>query len=136
MIRKIPFKLAVNVMIILLALVMIYHLLILIGVIPFDVAWGGRLETKADMQVFETVSILVNVFILFVVLMKGSIIKTRIPARVINIFLWIFTAIFALNTIGNLFSLSKTETIIFTPLTLIAYLLCYRMAIEKEKSEA
>ncbi|MGI9541979.1 MAG: hypothetical protein ACR2MX_01905 [Cyclobacteriaceae bacterium] len=131
MIKKIPLKLAVNVMIILLVLVLIYHLLILTEIIPYEAAWGGRLQTRSDMIIYETISIGVNLLILAVILIKGSYVKTKIPGRVINIFLWVFTALFALNTIGNLFSLSLVEAIIFTPLTLLAFLLCYRMAIDK-----
>lgn len=131
MIKEIPLKLAVNVMIILLVPVLIYHLLLLTELIPYEAAWGGRLKTRTDMITYESISILVNLLILGVILIKGSYIKAKIPGRVINIFLWVFTALFALNTIGNLFSLSLVETIIFTPLTLLSCLLCYRMAIDK-----
>lgn len=119
-------------MITLLVLVLVYHLLILTEIIPYEAAWGGRLVTRSDMITFETVSILVNLLILVVILIKGSYIKSIIPGRIINIFLWIFTVLFALNTIGNLFSLSLIETIVFTPLTLLSCILCYRMAIDKE----
>ncbi|MCF6268271.1 MAG: hypothetical protein L3J41_01010 [Melioribacteraceae bacterium] len=41
----------------------------------------------------------------------------------------------AINTIGNLFSNNFWEMIIFTPLTFISAILCYRMAVEKKKIE-
>ncbi len=122
-------------MLILLTLVLCYHLLILVELIPYQVAWGGRLETKSQMYVFETISIGVNLIIYAVILIKGAYIKTNIPIRVINILLWILTAIFVLNTIGNLFSDNFLEMIIFTPLTLISSIFCYRMAVEKKEIE-
>jgi len=119
-------------MLILLTLVLFYHLLILTELISYQVAWGGRLETKSQMYSFETVSIIVNLIIITVILIKGGYIKTKISARIINILLWILTAIFVLNTIGNIFSNNFLEMIIFTPLTFISSILCYRMAIEKK----
>jgi len=105
-------------MLILLVLVLIYHLLILIELIPYQIAWGA-------------VSIGINVIIMTIILLKGEYIKTRISVRVINILLWILTVVFILNTVGNLISNNLLETIIFTPLTCISAILCYRMAVEK-----
>ena len=135
MIRKISFKLSVNAMLILLALVLCYHLLILFELIPYEIAWGGRLQNRSEMYVFETISIVINLFIFTIVLIKGIHKQTIIPAKVVTILLWIFTAIFTLNTIGNLFSINSIEMIIFTPLTFVSALFCYRMAIEKNGEE-
>lgn len=122
-------------MLILLTLVLCYHLLILTELISYQVVWGGRLETKSQMYVFETISIMINLIILAIILIKGSYLKTNIPVRIINISLWILTAIFVLNTLGNLFSNNFLEMIIFTPITLIFSILCYRMAVEKREIE-
>jgi len=119
-------------MLILLTLVLCYHLLILAELIPYQVAWGGRLETKSQMYVFEAISIAVNSIIISVILIKDGYIQTKISTQTINILLWILTAIFILNTIGNLLSNNFLEIIIFTPLTFVSTILCYRMAIEKE----
>ncbi len=120
-------------MLILLSLVLIYHILILTELIPYKIAWGGRLETKSQMYSFETVSIVINLLIMLVILIKGAYLKTNIPVGTINIFLWILTALFTLNTIGNLFSNNFLEMIIFTPLTFISAVFCYRMAVEKKE---
>ncbi len=131
MIKKINLKFSINTMIILLTLVLIYHLLILMELIPYNAVWGGRLETKSQMYNFEIFSIVVNLVILLVISIKGSYINVKIPNLIINIFLWIFTVMFTLNTIGNLFSNSFWEALIFTPLTLLSAILCFRLAIEK-----
>lgn len=131
MIKKISLKFAISTMLILLTLVLCYHLLIITGLISYQIAWGGRLETKSQMYVFETISIVINLIILTVILIKGVYIKINVPVRVVNIFLWILVALFCLNTIGNLLSNNFLEMIIFTPLTFISSILCYRMAIEK-----
>gem|GEM_PF-266051 len=134
MIRRIKFKFAINTMLILLILVLCFHLLILIELIPYQMVWGGRLKTKSQMYSFETVSIVVNLIIMAVILIKGGYIETKIPIRIVNILLWVLVAVFILNTLGNLFSNNFLEMVIFTPLTLISAILCYRMAVEKYPS--
>ncbi len=133
MIKKIDLKFSINSMLTLLSVMLVYHLLIITGLISYEVTWGGRLENKEQMYVFETISITINLLIMLVILIKGGFIKTKIPIRIINILLWILTAMFALNTIGNLLSNNFIEMIIFTPLTFISAIFCYRMAIEKNK---
>ena len=52
----------------------VFHFLALFQVIPFDILWGGRLKTKEEMWVFESISILVNFLMLGVVLIyRGAI---------------------------------------------------------------
>ena len=133
MIRKIGFQFAVRTMIILLIVVLVYHLVIITGLIPYEVVWGGRLETKSQMYNFEAVSILVNLFILLIISIKGSYIHVNIPDLAITIFLWIITVLFILNTIGNIFSKNLLEAIIFTPFTLLSAILCLRLAIENKR---
>ena len=132
MIKKIPFKRSVNTMMILVSLVIVYHLLIVSGMIPYDAIWGGRLESQAQMYSFEAVSITINLLILAVVAIKGAYLSVKVSDRLINIILWIFTAMFALNTAGNIFSLSTIEAVVFTPLTFLSAVMCARMAIEKK----
>lgn len=45
--------------------------------------------------------------------------------------MWIVCALFALNTVGNLFALDPREALIFTPITLVCALLAARVALGK-----
>ncbi len=130
MINKIGFRFAVLTMLIALSAVIVYHILIITEVIPYDVAWGGRLGSRSEMLKFEVISITINLFILIVIAIKGEIIKLKVPALFITILLWVVIVLFALNTLGNLFSLNSLETIVFTPLTLLFAILCYRLVKE------
>lgn len=131
MLNKIPIKLAQQAILLIISLVLIFHFLIVSGVIPFDIVWGGRLTSHEEMLQFEGFSIVMNVLILTVVLIKSEILKIKLPNRLIQIFLWFFTGLFALNTIGNLLSLNSLEAYIFTPVTLILTLLFARLASVK-----
>ena len=93
----------------LLAAVILFHIAIIAKVIPYNIAWGGRLQNDQEMYVFETMSILINAFLGLVLLMKASYIKFRFRGKAINIILWIFLVLFVLNTIGNLFAKTNFE---------------------------
>ena len=89
--------------------VLLFHLGIVLKFIPYGITWGGRLKTDDEMYVFETISILINLFFSFILSIKGQIIKTIIPIKVVNVILWVFFTIYALNTVGNLFAATTFE---------------------------
>lgn len=87
-----------------LILIILFHLCIIIKIIPYDITWGGRLTNDTEMYIFETFSILVNIFLSWILLMRGDFVKYKFSAQAVNTILWIFLAIFILNTIGNIFA--------------------------------
>ena len=130
-IRRIDVKFAAKVLTTLWSCVVAFHLLVLTVVIPYHLVWGGRLESASQMHLLETVSIIIGIMIIVVVGMKGRLIKPSLPQRVITFLLWLLVILFTLNTIGNLLSKTSLETILFTPITFISVILCYRMATER-----
>ncbi len=130
MIRKIPFRLAVNTMLFFLSVLLVYHLLIITQAIPYEATWGGRLKSDEEMYRFEAVSITVNLLIMFVIAIKGGYTGRIKPNKLIKVILWLMVVLYALNTVGNILSTNLIETIVFTPMTLIFTVLCWRMAIE------
>ncbi len=128
--KKIDIKLASGVMMALLSCAVVFHFLVLVGVFPHNIVWGGRLEGAIQLYIFETVSLILNLAVVFVVGIKGGYIKPFLPNKVVTSSLWILVVLFSLNTVGNLFADSKLEMLLFTPLTLLSTILFYRMAIE------
>jgi magnesium-transporting ATPase (P-type) len=124
-------KTAIKIMLCLLVSVIIFHLSIVVKIIPYEITWGGRLKNDAEMYVFESVSIFINLFLSFVLLIKGNYLSEMIPMKVINIILWIFLFLFVLNTIGNIFAKTNFEKI-FTLLTLASAVLIW-MILKKDK---
>ncbi|MBL8019326.1 MAG: hypothetical protein JNM27_06655 [Leptospirales bacterium] len=129
-IKRIPFRFAVNLMLAMLSLVVVFHLLVLIELIPYSIVWGGRIQDPLQMRTMEAVSLTVNLIMIAAIAVKGLGLRVSLSPTLIAIVLWLMVAIFALNTIGNLFAASRLETILFTPLTLIAAVLCFRIAVE------
>ncbi|HLW38878.1 MAG TPA: hypothetical protein VKX31_00710, partial [Brumimicrobium sp.] len=97
---------------VLLSIVLLFHICMISKVIPYDIAWGGRLQNDNEMYVFETISIAINLFFGIVLLMKGGFIKVYFKPNLINAILWVFFALFILNTIGNLFSETNFEKLL------------------------
>lgn len=100
---------AIKILLTLLTLVIVLHLLIVIKVIPYKSAWGGRLETDEQMYMFEAISIIFNLLLSFILLIKGRFLQLPVRERLLNVILWIFLVLFSLNTIGNLFAQTNLE---------------------------
>ena len=67
----------------LLFLIVLFHFCIIFKIIPYNIAWGGRLQNDSEMYFFETISILINAFLSWVLLMKGNFVKYKFPQRTI-----------------------------------------------------
>jgi hypothetical protein len=122
-------QLAINVLTAVLSLVIVFHLLVLSGVVPFDIVWGGRISSAAEMQRFELVSIAINAVMLLVVCIRAGFIRIQIAPVILKVAFWLMTILFLLNTIGNLFSQNDFEKLVFTPLTFALMIFSYRLAI-------
>jgi hypothetical protein len=116
-----------------LSLIIIFHVFVVIGVIPFQIVWGGRLTDHSQMVRFEAVSIAINLIMLSIVVIHAGMIQIRIKPQIIRVALWCMCSLFLLNTVGNIFSTNTLETIVFTPLTAILSLCSFRLAIRKGK---
>ncbi|MCA6442173.1 MAG: hypothetical protein ACOVSR_03675 [Bacteroidia bacterium] len=111
--------------------VILFHICIIIKIIPYDITWGGRLQNDTEMYVFEAISILINVFLSWILLMKGNLVKYKFSNQVVNGILWIFFAIFILNTIGNVFAKTFFEKF-FALLTGLSALLIWNITKERK----
>jgi hypothetical protein len=127
------YQLAARILIFFLSLIVIFHLIVLLQFIPFESVWGGRLKTKQEMYLFESVSIFVNLVFLSIVLTRIKILILNIPFKLIRFCLFLMSALFLLNTLGNLNALSSTETLVFTPITFILFIACLVLALEKKQ---
>lgn len=130
--KIISFSLAIQIVMVLNVLIILFHLCILGGFIPYENVWAGRIENDEQMIVFESISIAVNLIYIGLVSQKNRSKKSVIPKNIIQIGLWVFVILFSLNTIGNLFAVSIYEKLIATPLTFILAFLTWRIVAEKK----
>ena len=69
----------------------------------------------------EVLSIIINLFLGLILLIKGKYISGFISMEAVNVFLWCFLVFFCLNTIGNLLA----ETLIEKSLSIITLFFTY-----------
>ena len=129
--KKLNPKTAMKLMLAIVATVSVFHLGILLKIIPYEITWGGRLKDDAEMYVFETISILINFILGMTLLMKGAYIKPIIPLKAVNVILWVFLVLFGLNTIGNIIAKTNFEKM-FAVLTLMSSIFIWVILRGKE----
>ena len=120
-----------NWMLVLNSIAIIFHLGILIKLIPYEIAWGGRLKNDQDMYVFECISIGFILILTCILLLKGDYLKQRVNDRILNFILWIYFIIFALNTLGNMLAKTNFEKM-FSIITLISAILIWKIIKTKK----
>lgn len=126
--RLIPFRTAAIILLVLFAADIVFQLVVLAGLIPTEMVWGGRLQNEEERTVGALVSMAVLVLAALLVLVRMGRLGRTLPA-VGKWGLWVVCAVFALNTVGNLVALDLRETLLFTPVTLIAAVLAARVAL-------
>lgn len=108
-----------------------FHLLVISQIIPYKFVWGGRLKSVEEMIQFELISITLNaLFLLFMLIIHGTI-KVKLHPILSKTVLLLMFGLFSLNTLGNLLAKSTTETLIFTPITLISAVFCFILVYKK-----
>lgn len=118
-------KTALKTMLSILLILLVLHVLIILELIPYDKVWGGKLKSVGEMRTFESISILITIFMISVLILKYKLIKSNKTNRLIDTIIWGFVMFFSLNTIGNLFSEGNLELILGTLITLISATLCF-----------
>ncbi len=106
--------------------VILFHICIIVKIIPYNIIWGGRIRKDVAMYKFETISIVLNLFLSWVLLMKGEFVQFKFPNTTVNRFLWIFFALFILNTVGNFFAKTNFEKL-FALLTGLSAILIWNI---------
>ncbi|HEU4606674.1 MAG TPA: hypothetical protein VFS31_01105, partial [Chitinophagaceae bacterium] len=87
----------------------IFHLLILLNIVPAAWVWGGRIQSADSMYLFETASLLFSLFFLLILWYKRKAILKQQKSRSFDIIMWVFFSFFLLNTLGNLLAKSLVE---------------------------
>lgn len=114
---------------IILSVFWVFHLLVLLKIIPYSMVWGGRFKSDKEMYFFELFSILIISFLLFIILVHSNMLPISFSENFFSVILWAMTVFFALNTLGNFLSKNKFEQRIFSPITFILMILSLILSI-------
>jgi hypothetical protein len=110
----------------------VFHLLVLSGIVPYQMVWGGRLRSSSEMLWFEVVSVGLNFGFLVVALAESGVLMIRRSGKVLKIIVWMMVGVFFVNTIGNIVSTNSMEKMIFTPVTVLLAVLSLVLAVSKK----
>ena len=128
--KLITAKLAGNILLVSLGLLLVFHILVLLKIVPADIIWGGQANAR-NLITLEIIAIVVTLFFGFVIAAQTGYINVGKFAVVVNILVWIIFLFLVLNTLGNLASGISAESLIFAPVTIVLALCAFRLALEK-----
>ncbi len=129
--RLIGFKMAGNILLAGMALLILLHILIVLRVVPYDLVWGGQIADASDLLGYEAAAFIITLLFAWVIAMRVGYLPQPGALRwVARIGVWVVFAYYVLNLLGNLASGISAETYIFAPVTLVLALLALRVALE------
>ena len=104
-----------------------FHIINMLGLIPVNVTWLGRVDADRTMLLMGLLSIFLNLIVIMCALVKCNYVSVPLLTSIIVtilpfVFWWLVG-----NTIANLFSKSIFEVVIFTPILVILTFCFYIM---------
>jgi hypothetical protein len=131
--KLISARLAGTLLLIGMGLLLIFHVLVLLSIVPPEIVWGGQAGTSpTNLLALEAVALIVTVLFAIIIAAKTGYIAAGRFQKIATIGVWVIFAYFVLNLIANLASGVSAEKLVFAPVTLILALCAVRLAIEPE----
>ncbi len=107
-----------------------YHILILTRVVDYRFAWGGRLTSLEQMYKFEAVSVILQIVLTAIVVTKHKATTNSLTFKITRVLVFMISALFLLNTLGNILAVSWFEKLVFTPITLWSSIATLKIALD------
>lgn len=108
---------------------------LLFDYVPIDFLWGGRIQSKEQFFIFESISLVVQTVCLFLTLIRAEYLRLEKLTNAAHIGMWVLFVIFSLNTVGNILAKTTFEKA-FTVVTIVLALFSLRLAMENSVDEA
>ena len=125
-------QMTANVATLLFALVIVLQILLASGLLPISIAWGGRQsKLTLSLRIASLIAVVLLSMFIYVIRFRAGLVGTVPIPMFIKVFSWIITLFMAINTLGNITSLSRSEKLIFTPITAILTAACLIVSASK-----
>ncbi len=115
-------------LLIIFSLLFLFHILVLVGVVPANIVWAGKIKTRSDLIKMESISLIVLSIIIAVIAHRLGYHQWWINPRYTQVGIWVFFALFLLNTLGNLTATTAFEKYFFGSLTVLISILLFLLA--------
>jgi hypothetical protein len=110
----------------------IFHILVLLKVVPANIVWGGQVGDEGPtFMIMEVTALLLTLLFSLIVAVKVEYIKITRFRSIIDMGIWLIFAYLILNTIANLASGVMAENVVFAPIGLLMAFFALRLGIEK-----
>lgn len=126
--QSVTFRAAASLLLAFLSAAIVLQVAVLSGLVPAQMTWGGRAQDDQERVMGAAVALFVLALAMWVVLARMGRFGPR-QQGLSRFGAWALTALFVLNTLGNLAASDLRETLIFTPITLVLALLAWRVAV-------
>lgn len=120
---------ASQILTVILGLMILFHLLVIIGIVPASWVWGDKAPRESILPL-ELIAIVITFSFILFLKIKMRYVNMGQKNKPVNVVLWIIAAFLAFNALANLISSATVENIIFAPLALLMAILTIRLAIE------
>jgi hypothetical protein len=121
-----------NVATIVFLVVIVLQILLALGVIPITMAWGGsQTVLTPSLRLSGVLAAVILAGFAYVIRRRAGLLAHARPSNLIKILAWVITVYMALNTLGNIASSSRGETLLFGPLSFVLTLSCLLVAASK-----
>ena len=129
--KPLSITLAGNILLVLFGLLFVFHVLVIVGIVPSDIIWGGHADdSSVSLISLELMALMVTVLFAVIIAAKMGYIKSGRFQRASRVGMWIIFAYLVFNSVGNFASSNTFEMIVFGPLTIIMSLCALRLAID------
>lgn len=125
----ISIELAGYILLIILGLLIMFHTLIVFGIVPYNIVWAGKIKNKKELLLMESISLFISVMAMIIVGSKTKNLIIIEDPTIVNIGMWILLALFIFNTIGNLTAKNPIEKYGFGTLNILISFLVLRIVI-------
>lgn len=125
-------KFSGNVLLIALGALFIFHILVLLKVLPANIVWGGQIQSgQANPILLESIALLATLLFMLIIAARAGYIRAGSLSWAVDIGVWLTFAFLVLNALGNLASPVPFEKLVAAPITIILALCALRLAVEK-----
>jgi len=129
--NHIPFQRAVNGLLVILGLVLLFQVVVLLGYVPTHLVWGGNLTNATERTILAAITIAMLILTMVIIALRTGRFLPKL-AGVARVGMWGVVGLFGLNVLGDLAAKDLLETMLFTPVALVLFFLALRVAIERE----
>jgi len=125
LIAKLSLPLASKILMLFPTAFLVFHILIIAGVLPRNIVWGGQLTDRTFLPL-EILALTINLLLMLVGGVAGGFVKSALAITIVDRIKWFLFYFVVVNTVLALFSTTKFE-LFLTPITAIYALCLYRI---------